>query len=259
MSVARVRLGEEVINTQHQEAPGEGSRGILGAVTDAPEEDTRFRDPLYTVEEAARFLRIPRSTLTDWVRACPDSPPIVTTFQQVQRGDPVIPFIGLAEGMVARAFRQTGLPMQYIRRALTRLSEDLGGHPGVEHALASDRIKKHGAKLLHEWGGELSAYTEVVSRNYVFAPIVEAALERIEFAPDGWARRLILPLTQAPVVVVDPERAFGQPIFIRGGARLVDVIDRFKAGERLSDLAYDFEVAEDDVLDVIRALLPDAA
>lgn len=163
--------------------------------------------------------------------------------------------------MVARAFRQTGRPMRYIRKALTRLAEDLGGHEGIEHALASDRIKKHGAKLLHEWGGEMAAYTytEVVSRNYVFAPIVETALERIEFAPDGWARRLTLPLTEEPVVEVDPARAFGQPVFIRGGARLVDVIDRFKAGERLSDLAYDFEVAEDDVLDVIRALLRDAA
>jgi uncharacterized protein (DUF433 family) len=149
--------------------------------------------------------------------------------------------------------------MQYIRTALTRLAEDLGGHDGIEHALASDQIKKHGAKLLHEWGGELSAYTEVVSRNYVFTTIVEAGLERIEFAPDGWARRLTLPLTEGPVIEVDPARAFGQPVFIRGGARLVDVIDRFKAGERLSDLAYDFEVAEDDVLDVIRALLPDAA
>lgn len=233
--------------------------GILGPVKETPPEYTRFDVPLYTLDEAARFLRIPRSTLGDWVRSHPDSPPVVTSHPGAHRGDPVIPFIGLAEGMIARAFRETGLPMQYIRKALTRLAEDLGGREGIEHALASDRIKKHGAKLLHEWTGELGIYTEVVSRNGVFAPIVEAGLQRVRFSPDGWADRLTLPLTQEPVVEVSPERAFGQPVFIRGGARLVDVIDRFKAGERLSDLAYDFEVKEEDVLDVIRALLPDAA
>jgi uncharacterized protein (DUF433 family) len=99
----------------------------------------------------------------------------------------------------------------------------------------------------------------VVSRNYVFTQVVEKGLQRVEFAPDGWAIRLTLPLTKDPVIEVDPQKAFGQPVFIRGGARLVDVIERFKAGERLSELAYDFEVKEDDVLDVIRALLPDAA
>jgi uncharacterized protein (DUF433 family) len=238
---------------------GRLNRGILPFVKDAPEEDIRFSAPLYTLDEAALFLHIPRSTLSDWTRARPGSTPVVTSMGRPHRGDPAIPFIGLAEGMVARAFRQTGLPMQYIRKALVRLAQDLGGNEGIQHALASDRIKKHGAKLLHEWNEELSAYTEVVSRNYVFTPVVEEGLQRIEFALDGWARRLTLPLTKEAVIEVDTQRAFGQPVFIRGGARLVDVIERFKAGDRLSDLAYDFEVTEDDVLDVIRALLPDAA
>ena len=233
--------------------------GNVGAVKASPLDDIRFTTPLYTVDEAARFLRIPRTTLADWVRERPDAPSVVTSIAQPHRGDPTIPFIGLAEGLVARAFRDTGLPMQYIRKALTRLAEDLGGREGLVHALASDRIKKHGAQLLHQWGDELSAYTEIVSRPYVFSPIGESGLERVQFARDGWATRLTLPLTREPVVEVDPERAFGQPIFIRGGARLVDVIERFRAGENLGDLAYDFEVEPDDVLDVIRALLPDAA
>jgi len=238
---------------------GHMTGGILFPMRDAPKEDIRFNAPLYTVDEAARFLHVPRSTLADWVHGRPGSAPIVTCVPQVRRRDPAIPFIGLAEGMVARAFRQTGLPMQYIRKALVRLAEDLGGREGIQHALASDRIKKHGARLLYEWREELSAYTEVVSGNYVFKPVIEQGLERVYFAPDGWAERLVLPLTRGPVVEVTPTKAFGQPVFVHGGARLVDVIERFKAGERLPDLAYDFEVEEEDVLDAIRALLPDAA
>lgn len=130
----------------------ERGESILGAVTHAPKEDERFDVPLYTLDEAARFLGIPRSTFADWVHGQPGSPPVVTALPRFRRNDPVVPFIGLAEGMVVRAFRQTGLLMQYIRMALTRLAEDLGGREGIEHALASDRIKKHGAKLLHECG-----------------------------------------------------------------------------------------------------------
>ncbi len=39
----------------------------------------------------------------------------------VGEGALTVPFIGLAEGMVLAAFRETGLPLQRIRAALARL------------------------------------------------------------------------------------------------------------------------------------------
>lgn len=49
---------------------------------------------------------------------------------------PVIPFIGLAEGLVLTAMRRSGVPLQRLRPALVQLEEQFG----VSHALASRRL-----------------------------------------------------------------------------------------------------------------------
>lgn len=54
-------------------------------------------------------------------------------------------------------------------------------------------------------------------------------------------------------VVADPRRSFGQPIFVRGGARVSDVVDRFLAGESLHVVAEEFGIPQAELEDVIRA------
>ena len=56
---------------------------------------------------------------------------------------------------------------------------------------------------------------------------------------------LILPATPAELVRVDPLRAAGQPLTIRGGARVVDIIDRFRGGEAPEFIGRDFGVPSD--------------
>jgi hypothetical protein len=58
--------------------------------------------------------------------------------------DPVIPFVGLAEGLVLTAMRRAGVPLQRIRPALARLDEELG----LQHALASSRLYTDGAEVV---------------------------------------------------------------------------------------------------------------
>lgn len=224
----------------------------------------RFRRPLYTIREAAWYLRMPASTLEYWTRGRRSAPPLVTTVAAKGRREPVLPFIGLAEAFVVAAFRRSTrfrIPMQYIRKALLAVEGDIG----VEHALASKRLYTDGARLLLEHGKDdrgAAMLAEAVTRNYVFTGVVENYLRRITFADDGWATRLILPATERGVVQVDPHRASGQPLTVKGGARVVDIVDRFRGGEAPDFIAADFGVPVDDVLDIIRAFytpLPEAA
>jgi len=53
-------------------------------------------------------------------------------------------------------------------------------------------------------------------------------------------------------VVADPNRAFGSPIFERGGARVDDVLERFWAGDSLDDLERGFGAPVDQLEDVLR-------
>lgn len=174
------------------------------------------------------------------------------------RREPEIPFIGLAEGMVLAAFRDAGVPLQRIRPAVHVLQRELG----LEHALASKRLYTDGAEILYDYATRASEaglreLTIVRTQQRVFAPVIQDYLRRISYAPDGWARRLTLPVSRS--VIVDPDRAFGQPIFQKGAVRVEDVLDRFEAGDSLGDVAHDFGVPLEDVEEVIRVALQTAA
>jgi predicted ATPase len=92
----------------------------------------------------------------------------------------------------------------------------------VEYVLASKRLYSDGAVILYDYAEredeQLAGLTEVVSRQQVFSPVVAKYLRRIEYGTDDWATRLASPMTRRPIVLVDPTRSFGQPIFARGAA-----------------------------------------
>lgn len=226
--------------------------------------DLRFDVPLYSLAEAARYVGVPASTFSGWakgyVRRSADRPPVtgppVISSVAADRG-PSVPFIALAEGMVLAAIRHTGVPMQRIRPALLALQDTFG----IEHALASKRLYSDGAEVLYDFAAQHAgtdaagpAMELVVLRSgqRVFTEVVSDYLQRIEYASDGYARLLHLPGYRRRQVVADPTRSFGQPMFVRGGARVSDVIDRFQAGESLPDLAEDFGVPPEDLEDALR-------
>jgi uncharacterized protein (DUF433 family) len=76
---------------------------------------------------------------------------------------------------------------------------------------------------------------------------------------DPWAVRVISPATARPIVVADPSRAFGQPIFATGAAPVESAESRIKAGERPDEVAADFGVPLEDVAEYLHILLPVAA
>lgn len=231
-------------------------------------EDIRFDVPLYTMTEAARFLGVKPTTFSNWARGYKatfaDRPAVVgqpiVTAVAADRLYPSVPFVGLAEGMVIAAFRRAGVSMQHIRSAVTILEKEIG----VEHALASRRLYTDGAKVLFDYAErqndrELAGLTVVLSRQKVFAEVVKDYLTRIEYGSDDWAERLVSPATRGRTVVVDPTRSFGQPIFVHGAVRVEDVIDRWRAGEPLADVAEDFGVPLGDIEDYLRVAVPAAA
>lgn len=104
-------------------------------------DDIRVTRPLYTVSQVARYVGMPPSTLTAWAkgytkrfpnRVPVSQGPVITSLPAATPGGPTIPFIGLVEATVVQAFRQTGLPLQRVRKALEVLAEQ----GELEHALS---------------------------------------------------------------------------------------------------------------------------
>ena len=233
----------------------------------------RFNAPLYTVAETSRFLDVPPTTLNAWThgyrrqtpgRAAVIGDAVVTALPRQHRRDPVIPFIGMAEGLVLAAMRRSGVPLQRIRPALTRLAEQFG----LEHALASRRLYTDGAEVLYDYArttpdtdAAQAARELVVVRNDqgVFNEVVSDYLRRLEFDPDGYPRLIRLPGYEVAKVVVDATRSFGQPIFVHGGARLEDALALFQAGEPLDVVAEEYGVPGEELEDVVRVATRRAA
>lgn len=226
----------------------------------------RFDVPLYTVAEAARIVDVPPSTLATWAKGYVRHPPgraevagapVVTFVPPDRPGEPSIPFVGLAETLVLAAVRRSGVPMQRVRPALLALQDVLG----IEHALASRKLYTDGAELLFDYGESRrdtpegrSVLNLVVVRNgqLVFTEVIEAYLRRIEYTKDGYPRLIHVPAYEHALVVVDPTRAFGAPVFERGGTRVEDVLGRFWAGESLEELSDEFGVPAEQLEDVVR-------
>ncbi len=181
-----------------------------------PDGDRRTTVPLFTLHECARYLHTPLSTLHSWAKPRGEVP-LITTLPGAGR-QATIPFVGFAEAFVLGALRKAGVPMQRIRPAVKQLNDEIG----LDHALASERVYTDGAELIFN---------------------------------DGWVAKVRLPAYTHAEVTVDPTEAFGQPLLVHGGARVEDLVDRFKAGDGFADIAADFDVPSDEVEDVLRVAL----
>lgn len=228
--------------------------------------DIRFSRGLYHVAEAARLVGMNPTTLSTWAhgyeRRPPDRPtvksgPVITTVSTAYGRQ--IPFIGLVEATVVQAFRQTGLSLQRIRRALGVLADE-GELP---HALASRRLYSDGADVLYDYARhtddkQLGLLTVVVNGQRVFHDVIADYLHRIDFEDDIWAEALIVPATARELLRIRPGVADGDPLFIEGGAPLSAVRSRWQAGEPVPALARDYGVPERDIEEALRAIWPQA-
>ena len=190
-------------------------------------EDERFTRRLYTVAGAARLVGMSPSTLRTWShgyeRRLTNSKrvsqgPVITALENGSEDQRSIPFIGLVEAAVVQAFRNTGLPLQRIRKAL----EILANEGELEHALASRQLFSDGASVLYDYATrsqdkQLRLLTVVHTGQRVFHEVIGDYLERITFG-DTWATELILPVTDRPYFGLCL-RSLGETQFLWRGAQ----------------------------------------
>lgn len=190
------------------------------------------------------MLATPQSTFNRWVRGYTSTAgnrqdPFVTT-SGVGRGV-TVPFVGVAEAWVVRAFRNAGVSLPRIRTAVEKLRDDIG----IEHALASERLKTDGADILWDLQefGELQDNRLIVVRNgnAVFGEVVREHLTRVSYR-DGFAGSLSLKRADGIDMLVDPRVAYGQPVLADYGVRVADIVARIESGEAIDDIAKDWDI-----------------
>jgi uncharacterized protein (DUF433 family) len=222
------------------------------------QDDPRAAWAIFTVFEAARYLRVPYSTLRTWVDP-EKGRPLVSSLSG--RGYlPRLSFLGFAEAFVIAAAKNAGVKPHRIRDGVAAVRKSIG----VDYALATHRLYIDKAELLvaPEGGTDLADPTDLEvarTRQIQMTKTVMKQLRQISYGDDGVAASLTLPGFEVAKVIVDPHEAFGSPIVGRTGTRVRDIVSLWRADESPKDIAYDFDLTVEEVEDVIGAQAKSAA
>ena len=205
--------------------------------------------PNYTIDEAARYLLVPVSTIRYWTIGEAGAAPLTTTFS---RRPLLLSFKNLVELYVLESLREihdVGLPR--IRRSV----EELRIEKPSKYPLADYHLATRGRRIYLEGeGDELINLT--ASGQHAFKAILDPFLKRVERNAEGIAERLF-PFTsraqmqnpeRAPrTIVIDPNVAFGMPVLANSRISTAFLMSRKKGGASISKLASDYGRPEEEI------------
>jgi uncharacterized protein (DUF433 family) len=209
--------------------------------------------PAYTVAEAAALVRVPVSTLKTWIHGgAPASRGLLVLPTARPR---LLAFSHLVEAFVLAAIRRGhGVALQRVRKAIRFVQRELDMDRPLIHA----SFKTDGIDLFVErWGKLVNASRD---GQLSMRCALESSLRRVDWDRDGLAVRLF-PLVRAggtdqrKSVVIDPARGFGRPTLSGRGIRADVIVERYRAGETIADLALDYRVAPELIDDAVRCEL----
>lgn len=172
---------------------------------------------LYTVSEAGRLLDIPASKIARWLRGHRigdhEYKPLWTPQVDLKDGHIYLGFRDLMETRIAEKFISYGVSSQRIRAAI----QIARGIIGDDRPLSTDRFRTDGRDIFlrmverDEHGEERERLLNLFRHQYEFKQIIDPLLKTIDFdergAPSQW-----WPAGRRGNILVDPSRAFGQPI-----------------------------------------------
>lgn len=221
----------------------------------SPRPDPRTM-PAYQIPEAARYVGVPASTVRWWVVGRNHHEPIIAPAST----QPVLlSFLNLVELHVLAAIRRRHkVPLARVRSALQFLAERLD----TPHPLLDQHLQTDGLDLFVE---HLGSFLNVSRAGQLaMRAVLESALERVERDPTGVPIKLY-PFTRSCIdrapalVVIDPRVSGGRPVIAGTGLATEVIAERYKAGESIADLAYDYGRPESEIEEAVRCELQAAA
>ncbi|MGK7875201.1 MAG: DUF433 domain-containing protein [Xenococcaceae cyanobacterium] len=220
--------------------------------------------PSYSIGDAARYLRIPSSTIRAWTVGyrypIKDGSKFFEPLISIPKHKPyLLSFTNLVEVHVLRAIRQHHkIELNKVREALDFIDEQFK----VPHPLARELFRTDGVDLFIERYGALINASKRGQRE--LKKSLNTHLERIEPDDRGLAIKLY-PFTRSHeednphLVVIDPRIAFGRLVIAGTGVATSIVKERYRAGDSIDELADDYNCDRLAIEEAIRCELSDAA
>lgn len=206
-------------------------------------EDPR-ETPIYSVNEAAFYVRVPRSTLRHWLKDTKAGQALV---QPADPTESLLSFFNLLEAHVVKLALERDAWLQRIRFAVDRLRERMPNsrHPLLEHELWT--ASGYRDIFVKTVTGEIENISK--GGQLEFRQLLSRYLSRIDSDATG-------PYQLRPYrfqhVAINHRVSGGRPV-VKGTGILVEMIaSRLRAGESVPALAADYEISTADVRDALR-------
>ncbi len=203
---------------------------------------------IYTVPQAARITGAPAASIRRWLWG-QSTRPLWNPQIPVLDHSRALGFRDLIEIQFVHQFRQRGVSLQTIRRALeqaTKLFQE-------SHPLSSLKFKTDGRNILAEVAEDpedRSRIFDLITGQYLLEIVFDRLYEGLEYSDLEEILRW-WPLGKDRSVVLDPRRDFGQPIVARGGVPTSILARAFKAEGSIEAVADWYEVPLDAVRDAL--------
>lgn len=219
------------------------------------QDDIRGR-PAYTVAEAARYLKVAPATLRSWVVGRPyrTGAGIIRSqrlIRPAQNTPPSLSFWNLIEAYVLSALRvDHKVKMDAVRRAIRYAESQLH----IDRLLLSQELRTDAGRLLLERYGkaiDLSASGQMAMRH-----TFDVYLKRVEWDEWKFPVRLfplgsVEEMASQKTIAIDANVAFGRPVLAKNGISTSAIVDRMDAGETVDELAEDYEISPDEVMQAV--------
>ena len=182
-----------------------------------------------------------------WTHGSGTTLPLWNPYYQELDDSSEISFLDLIEVRVVSSLRRAGVSLQAIRYAIEFAEEKYD----IDQPLASLSFKTDGKEVLIdavENDGQLTSLKKGVAGQKVFSVIIEQSLKDLEFEgnrPVRWWPN------KTKQIVIDPKRAFGDPILVESGISTKILWDEYKVFENLKYLSKTYEVPENIIKQAI--------
>jgi uncharacterized protein (DUF433 family) len=210
--------------------------------------DTAFGIGSYSAADAARLLALPARSIRRWLGGyrisagdhARDVPPLWSPhLPAVSDAAMELSFRDLIELRFVKAFLDAGLPLATIRRCLDFARECVGdAYPFSTRRFQTDGQTIFLDGLAH--AGENRSVLDLRRRQFAFRPLIERTFRDLDMEGDVVVRWR--PYRGKATIVLDPDRAFGQPITSDSGVPTAVLADAVEAEGSVERAARLFEV-----------------
>jgi uncharacterized protein (DUF433 family)/DNA-binding transcriptional ArsR family regulator len=200
--------------------------------------------PIYSVHEAASYVRVPRSTLRHWLKPTSKARAVI---EVADEKDSQLSFYNLLEAHVVKVAVERDAWLHRIRTGVEKLRERApqSRHPLLEHQLWT--AGGYRDIFVKSITGDIENLSK--GGQFEFRQLLSRYLSRIDFDASG-------PYQLRPYrfqhIAINHRVSGGRPV-VKGTGILAEIIaSRRRAGESIPDLAHDYEITTADVRDAIR-------